>query len=139
MPTIKDIAKEAGVSHGTVSNVLNKTGKVSTEKIRLVESAARRLGYVPNAQARRLRQGARVTVALLLPTLRKDTYLDLYTALLRELPPLGYEISFSITEDIESREEEILERLPRAGLAAIVAVSCLGDRAAQSYSGFSCP
>ena len=39
MPTINDIAKEAGVSHGTVSNVLNKTGKVSIEKIQLVENA----------------------------------------------------------------------------------------------------
>ena len=57
MPTIKDIAREAGVSHGTVSNVLNKTGKVSIEKIRLVEEAARKLGYVPNAQAQMLRQG----------------------------------------------------------------------------------
>ena len=44
MPTMKDIAREAGVSHGTVSNVLNKTGKVSIEKIRLVEEAAKRLG-----------------------------------------------------------------------------------------------
>lgn len=51
MPTMKDIAKEAGVSHGTVSNVLNKTGKVSIEKIKLVEAAAKKLGYVPNAQA----------------------------------------------------------------------------------------
>lgn len=50
MPTMKDIAKEAGVSHGTVSNVLNKTGKVSIEKIKLVEAAAKKLGYVPNAQ-----------------------------------------------------------------------------------------
>lgn len=44
MPTIKDIAREAGVSHGTVSNVLNKTGKVSVEKIKLVEEAARKHG-----------------------------------------------------------------------------------------------
>ena len=47
MPTINDIAREAGVSHGTVSNVLNKTGKVSIEKIRLVENAIQKLGYVP--------------------------------------------------------------------------------------------
>lgn len=43
MPTINDIAKEAGVSHGTVSNVLNKTGKVSIEKIQLVENAIKSL------------------------------------------------------------------------------------------------
>ena len=36
MPTIKDIAREAGVSHGTVSNVINGRGNVSVEKIQLV-------------------------------------------------------------------------------------------------------
>ena len=42
--TLKEIAREAGVSHGTVSNVLNKTGKVRDAKIRLVEEAAKKLG-----------------------------------------------------------------------------------------------
>ena len=51
MPTIKDIAARAGVSHGAVSNVLNKRGNVSAEKIQLVEQAARELGYQLNAQA----------------------------------------------------------------------------------------
>ena len=58
MATIKDIAREAGVSHGTVSNVLNKTGKVSTEKIQMVEEVAKRLGYKVNVQARQLRGGS---------------------------------------------------------------------------------
>ena len=45
MATIKDIAKLAGVSHGTVSNVLNDRGNVSVKKIKLVEQAIQRLGY----------------------------------------------------------------------------------------------
>ena len=55
MPTIKDIAREAGVSHGTVSNVINGRGNVSVEKIRLVWQAAEKLGYKVNAKAQSLR------------------------------------------------------------------------------------
>lgn len=55
MPTIKDIAAKAGVSHGTVSNVLNKKGNVSAEKIQLVERIAKEMGYKMNVQAQQLR------------------------------------------------------------------------------------
>lgn len=55
MPTIKDIAKLAGVSHGTVSNVLNGRGNVSVEKIEAVQRAAKEVGYQLNAQAQSLR------------------------------------------------------------------------------------
>ena len=48
MATILDVAKLAGVSQGTVSNVLNGKGNVSSEKIRIVEEAARKLGYTIN-------------------------------------------------------------------------------------------
>lgn len=139
MPTIKDIAREAGVSHGTVSNVFNKTGKVSTEKIHLVEEAAKKLGYVPNTQAQRLRQGKATGFVLILPSLNKDTYLDIYNTLLYECEILGYELSLRLTKDIESREEEILSRLSRSGLAAVIVVSCLGQRADELYAPLKCP
>ena len=54
MATIKDIANLAGVSHGTVSNVLNKKGNVSVQKINLVENAVRQLGFKSNVQAKQL-------------------------------------------------------------------------------------
>ena len=57
MATIKDIAKKAGVAQGTVSNVLNGKGNVSSDKIRRVMEAARQLGYVPNERAALLRKG----------------------------------------------------------------------------------
>src|SRR5207248_1937762 len=52
--TIRDVAKAAGVSTATVSNVLNKTGKVGRKTHSLVVSAVKRLGYVPDAHARNL-------------------------------------------------------------------------------------
>ena len=52
MATIKDIAQLAGVSHGTVSNVLNGRGNVSMQKILQVEKAAHQLGYSMDERAR---------------------------------------------------------------------------------------
>ena len=80
MPTIKDIAKLAGVSQGTVSNVLNRRGNVSTQKMRLVEEAMSQLGYTVNAQARQLRNNIQTShcVAVILPNILDFKYSFLY-------------------------------------------------------------
>lgn len=48
MITIKDIAKKAGVSRGTVDRVLHNRGKVAPEKAQRIQRIARELGYQPN-------------------------------------------------------------------------------------------
>lgn len=53
--TIKDVATLAGVSPGTVSNVLNRPGRVADETRTRVLRAIEETGYVPNAAASRLR------------------------------------------------------------------------------------
>jgi LacI family transcriptional regulator len=60
--SIKDVARHAGVSVGTVSNVLNKPDEVSPESIARVQSAIDELGYVRNDAARQLRAGVSSTV-----------------------------------------------------------------------------
>ena len=90
MPTIKDIALAAGVSHATVSNVLNKKGNVSSEKIRLVEAAAHALGYRIDEQASLLRKGSTRIVAVILPDIQSTRYCDLYVGILRTLEQRGY-------------------------------------------------
>ena len=54
MATIKDVAKEAGVSIATVSRVINKSPKAGEASIKSVQSAMKNLGYRPNANARAL-------------------------------------------------------------------------------------
>jgi LacI family transcriptional regulator len=54
MATIKDVAREAGVSIATVSRVVNKSPKAGKSAIETVQSAMKKLGYRPNASARAL-------------------------------------------------------------------------------------
>lgn len=132
MPTINDIAKEAGVSHGTVSNVLNKTGKVSIEKIQLVENAIKKLGYVPNVQAQRLRQGSPNTIAVILPSLKEAKYIDFFTALQLNFPKSQKSLLVYQTEDIPAEEEVILDNLRASGLAALIVISTLSKECLEN-------
>ena len=102
MATIKDIARAAGVAQGTVSNVLNNTGKVSADKIRRVEEAIALLGYVPNVQASMLRQGTPKTVAVIVPTLEESAYLHFYLAVRSAVQASGYEVQIYTTNDADS-------------------------------------
>jgi len=61
---IKDVARLAGVSVGTVSNVLNKPSSVSTGRREQVERAIEKLGYVPNLAARQLKAGVSRAIGL---------------------------------------------------------------------------
>ncbi|WP_309244305.1 LacI family DNA-binding transcriptional regulator [Micromonospora parastrephiae] len=65
--TLKDVARLAGVSVKTVSNVINDYPHVSADVRRRVEVAVAQLGYRPNAFARTLRTGRTGVLALVLP------------------------------------------------------------------------
>ncbi|HEY3477748.1 MAG TPA: LacI family DNA-binding transcriptional regulator, partial [Streptomyces sp.] len=65
-PTIHDVAREAGISRGTVSRVLNGGHNVSPEALRAVNAAIKKTGYVVNRHARSLVTQRSDSVAFLL-------------------------------------------------------------------------
>jgi DNA-binding LacI/PurR family transcriptional regulator len=65
-PTIRDVAREAGVSYATVSRVLNGREWVSPEAVRAVREAIGRTGYTANPHARSLATGRSGSIAFLL-------------------------------------------------------------------------
>lgn len=139
MATIKDIARAAGVAQGTVSNVLNNTGKVSADKIRRVEEAIALLGYVPNVQASMLRQGTPKTVAIILPTLEESSYLHFYLSVRSAVQSAGYEAQVYTTNDADSIEFIVLEKVRISGIASVLTVSTLSERCCEQYQNFPCP
>ncbi|MAT44971.1 MAG: hypothetical protein CL609_21775 [Anaerolineaceae bacterium] len=72
--TIRDVAKSAGVSHQTVSRVINGRDDVSPETRDLVKKTIKSLGYLPNASARSLAAGRTNTLACIAPNLVDFTF-----------------------------------------------------------------
>ncbi|MFA0086708.1 substrate-binding domain-containing protein [Vibrio sp. 10N.261.51.F12] len=68
MATMKDIAKQAGVSTSTVSHVINKTRFVSEEISDRVNQVAKELNYAPSALARSLKMNRTRTIGMLVTT-----------------------------------------------------------------------
>ncbi|MER5488957.1 LacI family DNA-binding transcriptional regulator, partial [Streptomyces sp. NPDC002812] len=63
--SIKDVARAAGVSVGTVSNVINRPETVGEETRARVRAAIDQLGYVRSESARQLRSGSSRIIGLL--------------------------------------------------------------------------
>ncbi|HIZ79911.1 MAG TPA: extracellular solute-binding protein [Candidatus Lachnoclostridium stercorigallinarum] len=124
MATIKDIAKYAGVSHGTVSNVLNRKGNVSAEKIKLVEQAAKALGYQINSQASKLRSGKSENICIIVPRMDLKMYGKLYAGIEKELHEQDYTIEILCSEGMASTESRLLKKALSLRPTAIVLVSC---------------
>lgn len=76
MAGIKDVAREAGVSVGTVSNVINRPETVSEETKERVRSVIKRLGYVRSESARHLRAGHSRIMALLVLDMGNPFFVD---------------------------------------------------------------
>ena len=138
MPTIKDIAKEAGVSHGTASNVLNGKGNVSVRKIQLVEDAARKLGYKINNKAKSLRSGATNSVSIIIPSIESDEHAQMYKGLDKTLTKLGYRTHLYTTYDLQHNEKNIIKEIAEERVTGIVTISCL-DNANEYYDEIDIP
>lgn len=76
MPTIKDVARLAGVSAGTVSNVLNRPSYVNHDTRERVQAAITKLGFVPRQRSRQFRPGRVRNLGIALANLEHPFFVD---------------------------------------------------------------
>lgn len=107
--TMKDIAKEAGVSTATVSYVLNysEKEKISHETRMKIFEAANKLKYVPNMNAKSLASQKSYLVGIIINLEERNKkskiyqYYELSREIQRRLHPMGYDVVFLPTKEME--------------------------------------
>ncbi|WP_268987359.1 LacI family DNA-binding transcriptional regulator [Streptomyces radicis] len=103
-----EVAREAGVSAMTVSNVINGRPGVSAATRRRVLDAVAKLGYQVNLAARHLRAGRTGTVGLIVPDLDGVYYAQLADRLSRRMEGRGHHLALVHTAGRRERELEAL-------------------------------
>lgn len=102
-----DVAREAGVSPRTVSNVINGYPHIRPETVARVQAAIEKLNYIPNRSARTLRTGKIGIIGLAVPELTLPYFADLATKITTAAESRGYTILIDITEGKADRERLI--------------------------------
>lgn len=123
MNTIKEVARQAGVSTTTVSHVLNNTRFVSNEVRSRVMEAMRELGYKPNALARSLRSGKTNTIGLIVPDSANPFFAELARAVDAEAIVSGFNVILCNTEDDPLKEQIYLDLLGRRRVDGVILLS----------------
>ncbi|MCC6946150.1 MAG: LacI family DNA-binding transcriptional regulator [Bradyrhizobiaceae bacterium] len=128
MITIKDIARELGLSISTVGRALTDHPRISRETKERVQEAAERLGYVANTAARVMRGGSSHLISLLVPDIRSEFYSMVAHILSTGFESEGYHLTLSITDDDPNREMQQMRELMSARVAGVVIVPSANPR-----------
>jgi LacI family transcriptional regulator len=109
--TIDDIAREAGVSKGTVSAVINQKNTVNSETRELVLATMRQLNYRPKGSARNLRGKNRgySNIGLLIRELDNPFYTNLALGVMDYARSKGYMVSIASSEGNHAYEEKVTD------------------------------
>lgn len=109
--TMHAVAREANVSIGTVSRVINNPSKVRPETVQRVQEALRRTGWQPNAVASSMRTGTTRTIGIVLTDIQNPLFSAVARSVERTLREHGYTLLFTNSDDEPARDIELMRLL----------------------------
>ena len=119
-PTIKEVARHAGVALSSVSRVLNDHPDVSDGMRARVLEAITELGYEPNLLAASLRRGSSRTVGFIVPDLRNQLFGSIVTSAQSELSRRGYAAVITTSISEAGRDAEMARLLRHRQVDALI-------------------
>jgi len=127
MTTIKDVAKIAGVSVGTVSNVLNELDTVSEANKTRVMDTIKILGFKPNKIASSLSKKKTMNIGLIIPNVSSPFYSDLINGVTETLDSNGYNVFLCSSGNNIIKETKIINDLLSMWIDGIILIPVYSD------------
>ena len=124
--TLRDVARHAGVSARTVSNVVNDFPHISPAMRAKVQAALSELNYKPNLLARSLRQGRTGIITLLLPEIAVPYFGELAHEVVERASERGYTVMIDETGGKPGRERALLDAAAQSSWVDGVLLSSMG-------------
>lgn len=121
--SIKDVAKEAGVSIATVSRVLNDIDVVNEDTKKKVLDAIKKLGYRPNIVARSLKTQKTSTIGILIPDIASQFYPDIVRGAEDVTNIYDYNIILCNSDFDVEKEKEYLRVLKEKMVDGVIYIS----------------
>jgi LacI family transcriptional regulator len=118
--TISDVAERAGVSVGTVSNVVNRPERVAEGTRTRVRAAIEELGWMPNGSAATLRAGRATLVGLIVPDIRNPFFTEVARGAEDLAAANGEAIVVCNTDWLLANERRALEALARQRVRGVI-------------------
>jgi LacI family transcriptional regulator len=122
MPTIRDVAKLAGVAPITVSRVINNSGYISQATREKVEAAIDELGYVPNMLGPSLRFKQTMTLAMVVTDITNPFWTTVTRGVEDVAQANGYSTILCNTDESEDKQDQYLQMLLRRRIDGILLV-----------------
>lgn len=135
MPTVRDVAKLAGVSISTVSRALSMPHMVNPQTRVLVVTAAEELGYEPNAAARGLRSGVTKNIGLVVPDLENPFFATITKSVQARARTEGYAVFIADADEDPELELKLIANLAKQVDALILASPRASDQALLGVLG----
>lgn len=124
--SVRDVAERAGVSIGTVSNVLNRPEKVSAGTAERVLRAIQELGFIRNDAARQLRAGSSRAIGLVVLDIRNPFFSELAIGAEDRARESGYSIILGNSDEKVDREGAYLDLFEEQRMQGVL-ISPFGD------------
>ena len=109
--SLRDVAKAAKVSVGTVSNVLNRPEVVAPETLARVQATIKELGFVPNGFARHLRSGQSRTLGLIVPDVANPFFTEVARGVEDAASKRDYAVFLCNSDESATKEDRYINVL----------------------------